>query len=313
MIHAQRLAIVTSLLTIVLIGVGTLVRATGSGLGCPDWPLCYGQVIPPDKQAAWIEVSHRFLAAIVGLLLIAVAVMAWKYYRHVPFITWLATATVPLVGFQGLLGAISVLRELPPEVVATHLVTAMIVLSAVIIVAVAMWMEDERHRDFAERIRAASRSTGSWALAGLGLLFVSFWIGAYMAQIGGATACQGWPLCNGRILPAANEQEITHMVHRYLSAGFLFFLVPAMVTAWRLRDRMGWAGPYVIALGVLFIVQVFVGALNVWFTFPDPLTISHTVLAACIWAVLTTGAALMYYRPYQVVYREALPPAGAPA
>ncbi len=313
MILAQRLAITTAILTVVLIGVGAFVRATGSGLGCPDWPLCHGQAVPPGHREAWIEFSHRFVAAIVGLLVIAVAVAAWRYYRHAPLITWLATATVPLVGFQGLLGAITVVRELPPEIVATHLVTAMLVLSCVVTVAVAMWLEDERHEAYAERARAVVRAPGAWALAGLGWLAVTFWVGGYMAESGAATACSGWPLCNGGVLPAADDQEITHMLHRYLAGGFVFIVVPAIVAAWRRRQVLGWAQPYALALGLLYAAQVLVGALNVWFTFPDPLTVAHTAIAGCIWGVLSTGAALGFYRPVRAPEARAAARAGAAA
>jgi len=310
---AQRLAILTAIMTVVLIGVGAFVRATGSGLGCPDWPLCHGQAVPPGHQEAWIEFSHRFVASIVGLLVIAVAAAAWKYYRHVPLIVWVATATVPLVGFQGLLGAITVVRELPPEIVATHLVTAMVVLACITLVAVAMWMEDERHRETVGRFREAARVPGAWALAGLGWLAVTFWVGGYMAESGASTACSGWPLCNGGVLPGADDQEITHMLHRYLAGAFVFFVVPALVTAWRRRDQLPWARPYVAALGGLYAMQVLVGALNVWYTFPDPLTVAHTAIAACIWGVLAAGAALGFYQPYRAAAARPLPRAEAPA
>ncbi len=314
MIVAQRLAILTAILTVVLIGVGAFVRATGSGLGCPDWPLCHGQAIPPGHQEAWIEFSHRFVASVVGVLVIAVAALAWKYYRHVPLVAWLATATVPLVGFQGLLGAITVVRELPPEVVATHLVTAMVVLSCIVVVAVGMWMEDERHRGFFERTRGAGRVPAGWALAGLGWLAVTFWVGGYMAESGAATACSGWPLCNGGVLPAADSQEVTHMLHRYLAGGFVFLVLPALVTAWRRRGGLPWAKPYALALGALYAAQVLVGALNVWYTFPDPLTVTHTAVAGCIWGVLSAGAALGFYEPYRAAAgARSLPRAEAPA
>ena len=310
---AQRLAFVTVFLTLVLIGVGVLVRATGSGLGCPDWPLCHGGAVPPGERTAIIEFSHRFVASIVGLLVIAVAVAAWKYYRHVPFIVWVATATVPLVGFQGLLGAITVVRELPPEVVATHLITAMIVLSCTVAVAVAMYLEDPGHRQQFDRAVEAPRQVGRWALLGAGWLIALMWVGGYMAESGASTACEGWPLCNGGILPASDDHEITHMLHRYLAAAFIVFVAPALVAAWRNRERIRWAVPFGTALGVLYVAQVLVGALNVWYTFPEPLTISHTVIASLIWFTLSAAIALTYYAPAAESHPNELRKAGAPA
>ena len=310
---AQRLAFVTVFLTLVLIGVGVLVRATGSGLGCPDWPLCHGGAVPPGERTAIIEFSHRFVASIVGLLVIAVAVAAWKYYRHVPFIVWVATATVPLVGFQGLLGAITVVRELPPEVVATHLITAMIVLSCTVAVAVAMYLEDPGHRQQFDRAVEAPRQVGRWALLGAGWLIALMWVGGYMAGSDAATACEGWLLCNGGILPRKNAHEIPHMLHRYLAAAFIVFVAPALVAAWRNRERIRWAVPFGTALGVLYVAQVLVGALNVWYTFPEPLTISHTVIASLIWFTLSAAIALTYYAPAAESHPNELRKAGAPA
>lgn len=309
---AQRLALLTAFLTLVLIGVGVYVRATGSGLGCPDWPTCHGQVVPPGHKEAWIEFSHRFVASIVGMLVIAVAVLSWKYYRHVPFIVWVATATVPLVGFQGILGAITVVRELPPEIVATHLVIAMVVLSCEIAVAVAMYLEDPEHETQLRKVVEGPRDVGRWALISIFWLAATFWIGGYMAESGAATACEGWPLCNGSVLPASDDQEITHMVHRYLAGAFIFLAIPLVLAAWRRRAELAWAQPLAIALGVLYVAQVLVGALNVWYTFPDELTVSHTVLAASIWFTLSAAVALTYYVPAAESRAHRLTKAGAP-
>jgi heme A synthase len=252
------------------------------------------------------------VASIVGVLVIAVAVLSWKFYRHVPFIAWVATATVPLVGFQGLLGAITVVRELPPEIVATHLVIAMTVLSCEIAVAVAMYLEDPDHGDQLQKVVEGPHDVGRWALLAIIWLTATFWIGGYMAESGAATACEGWPLCNGSVLPSSDDQEITHMVHRYLAGGFVFLAVPLVAVAWKRGGELAWARPLAIAFGVLYVAQVLAGALNVWYTFPDELTVSHTVLAASIWFTLSAAVALTYYVPASESRAHRLTKAGAP-
>ncbi|MGE3075802.1 MAG: heme A synthase [Dehalococcoidia bacterium] len=312
MTFAQRLAVATAFSTLVLIGVGVLVRATGSGLGCPDWPTCHGGAVPPGNRESLIEFSHRFVAMLVGFMVIGVAVCAWKYYRHVPFVVWLATLTVPLVGIQGLLGAITVVKELPPEIVATHLLTAMAVLTCEITVAVAMFVEDPRRKDNAE-IRTASRPIGQLAIVALVWLAAVMWIGGYMTESGAATACEGWPLCNGSVTPSSDDHEIVHMTHRYIAGALIFIIAPLVATAWRKKREVRWAGPFAIGLGALYIAQVTVGAVNVWMTFPDPLTISHTVIAATIWFTLAGAAALTFYAPAMAREQSPLRKAGAPA
>lgn len=309
---AQRLALTTCLATLFLIGVGAFVRASGSGLGCPDWPTCHGGVVPPGGKHSLIEFSHRFTGTVVGLLVIATAVAAWRAYRHAPLVTWGAIVAVPLVGFQGILGAITVLHELPPEIVATHLITAMLVLSVELGVYLGMYLEDPRHAGRLATLRTAPRSVGRLAVAAIAWLAALMWIGGYMAESGASAACSGWPLCNGSALPAADDQEITHMIHRYLAGLFILFVVPLVVIAWRQRRQLFWALPFAAALAVLYVAQVVVGALNVWFTFPDALAVAHTVIASGVWFTLATAVILTFYQPANV-RAEATLPAGATA
>ncbi|MBK6662979.1 MAG: COX15/CtaA family protein [Thermoflexaceae bacterium] len=300
---AQRLALVTSIATFILIGVGVYVRATGSGLGCPDWPTCHGDVVPisarDDHDKAIIEMVHRYFATMVGMLVIATAVAAWKWYRHVPFITRVATVAVPLVGFQGLLGALTVTMKLPPEIVASHLLTAMFVLTAEVAVFVAMYTNDPAHAGATARLlRPERRALGKKALFAIAWLAVTMWIGGYMTERGASTACTSWPACNGSaLLPGSDDHEIVHMAHRYLAAALLFLLIPVIREAWRQRENLAWSGYVAQAMLVLYIVQVVVGALNVWYTFPDPLTVSHTVIASGVWVSLATTVILSFYSP----------------
>ena len=300
--NAQRLAFATALTTVLLIGIGVYVRASGSGLGCPDWPTCHGGIVPPNDNTSLIEFSHRFVATIVGFMVVGTAFMAWRHYRHLPFTLWTAIAAVPLVGIQGLLGALTVVRELPPEVVATHLVTAMLVLACELAVAWSMWMEDPERRARVATIRTAvqRRAIAITAIVALGWLAGVMWVGGYMSESGATTACEGWPACNGSVLPAADDQEITHMAHRYIAGLFIFFIAAFIVVCWRNRDAVPWAPTLAVTTGALYVLQVMVGAFNVWYTFPDWLTVSHTVIASCIWFALSTAAVRGLYRPAAV-------------
>ena len=310
---AQRVALATALLTVVLIAIGAYVRATGSGLGCPDWPTCHGGAIPPNNRHSIIEYLHRFVASSVGLLVIATAVLAWKRYRHANFIVWTSIVAVPLVGFQGVLGAITVYRELPPEIVATHLVAAMVVLGFELAVYIAMYLEDPANSGRLEQLSGATQLPGKLAVAAIAWLAAVMWIGGYMAESGAATACEGWPLCNGGVLPANDDQEITHMIHRYLAGLLVFFIAAFVVVAWRRRGELFWAAPVAIATAVLYIAQVLVGAFNVWYAFPDWLTVSHTALAACVWFTLSIAVLFTFYSPVPAKERRPVSNAGVTA
>src|SRR5687768_15412567 len=131
MTRAQQLSIVTCVATYVLIVIGGIVRITDSGLGCPDWPLCHGQLVPPAEKAVLIEFSHRTAATIVGFLIITMGVLVWREYRD-RHIRALMLAAYPLLALQVILGGITVKRELEAEIVAIHHGTAMILLALLI-------------------------------------------------------------------------------------------------------------------------------------------------------------------------------------
>jgi len=138
----QRLAIGTTATTYFLILVGGLVRASGAGLGCPDWPRCFGSWIPPASAAdlppqfdpsqfnpalMWTEYLNRLLGVTVGFLILATAVSAWRHHRHQPRILWTTVAAFLLVGFEGWLGGRVVAHELAAWIVTAHLIVAIVI------------------------------------------------------------------------------------------------------------------------------------------------------------------------------------------
>src|SRR3990172_12631505 len=116
----QRFCLATCAVIFALIVLGGVARATDSGLGCPDWPRCHGSFIPKWEKHTLIEYSHRLTASVAGVMVFAVAIWAWKSYRHARSIFYPAAATVLLLLVQGGLGGLTVIRELPPEIVTVH-------------------------------------------------------------------------------------------------------------------------------------------------------------------------------------------------
>src|SRR3954447_2735174 len=124
----QALAVVAAAGTYLLIVFGAIVRVTGSGLGCPDWPTCHGQLVPPLETTAIIEYTHRLLGALVSPLILATTIGAWVWRRHQRAVLWPATALPILLAIQIGLGAVVVRLELPAMVVLVHLGFAMAIL-----------------------------------------------------------------------------------------------------------------------------------------------------------------------------------------
>ena len=137
MTRFQRLALATLVTTLALVTIGVIVRATDSGLGCPDWPLCHGQLIPPlDDAKAWIEWIHRSVAVVVGFEVLGLAILAIRDYRDRRSILWPSIAAVLLVGFQAWLGRETVRLGNSGESVTAHLAAAMSLVGLLVYVTV---------------------------------------------------------------------------------------------------------------------------------------------------------------------------------
>src|SRR5436309_16008318 len=111
----RRVSVLAAVFAYLQIALGGIVRVSGSGLGCPDWPLCQGRPYPPANLNAIIEYSHRTVGAITGVLIIATVVAAWAVFRtRRPAVAWLATASVIAVSVEGALGGLVVVSRLQP-------------------------------------------------------------------------------------------------------------------------------------------------------------------------------------------------------
>jgi cytochrome c oxidase assembly protein subunit 15 len=153
----QRLALFTTATTYFLILVGGLVRASGAGLGCPDWPRCFGSWIPPSSAAnlppqfdpslfnptlMWTEYLNRLLGVTVGFLILATVISAWRHHRREPRILWTMVAALLLTGFQGWLGGLVVAHDLAPWIVTVHMIVALVIVQLLLYATVRAWKKD---------------------------------------------------------------------------------------------------------------------------------------------------------------------------
>lgn len=253
-----RLAWTAAAFAYLLIILGAIVRITGSGMGCGEhWPLCNGRLLPPLDVPTMIEYGHRLAAAAVSALVTALAVYAWWLNRGsvAPYIA------LGLLLVQVLLGAVTVKLSLPPWTVILHLGTAMLLLATLIVIA--------KEGPVSPPARA-----GLFALA---LGFVTVLFGALTANMGAASACLGFPLCNGQLAPAGNYLQHVHWTHRVLAYALFGY---SLWWAVRTKRRGAW---WVVAL---VTVQVLVAAAMVLLALPQPLRAAHVAVGAAVWAAL---------------------------
>ena len=263
-----RLAWSAVVATYFLIVLGGIVRITGSGLGCGDeWPVCHGRLIPSFADIpTLIEWSHRLVAAIVATL---VAVLAgavwWTRRRQTATPSLLAYLALGLLIVQVLLGAVTVRLHLPPWTIVLHLGTAMLLFATLLVTA-----------------RGLAPGAGPGVLQGpaLGaavLVFVTVLAGALTANLGAATACIGFPLCNGQWVVLGNGLQFVQWSHRLLA-----YTTYAYLLAWALGTRHREA---LIVLGIATL-QIAIGAALVTHGLPPVAQAAHVAAGAALWAAV---------------------------
>src|SRR2546423_14778147 len=202
----RRVAFLTAFFAYLQIALGGVVRVTGSGLGCPDWPLCHGHPYPAADVHSVIEYSHRTVGTITGVLVIITVAAAWLLFRRArPLVAWLATASVVAIAAEGAVGGVVVVNELAAWLVLIHLGLAMLILGFLIATAVMSLPQTTGSAD-----RSVRRLTAVAAVATYGLLLSGSTVVASEAD----ASCHSWPLCgNGLAFDFAGANAFT-MLHR---------------------------------------------------------------------------------------------------
>jgi protoheme IX farnesyltransferase len=267
----RRLALLTAIATYLLIVVGAIVRSTGSGLGCPDWPLCYGQILPPNV-AALIESSHRWTAAFVSTVMLAMVAAAWVWARSIRHIVIPATAVPVLLALQITLGAWVVWLETPALVVMVHLSFAFVILAFVLWVNIAARVAANGGLALAadgpgSGARASRASLGGYWRLILALLVVTYLqlvVGGFTRALGAGWVCSGFPLCNGQLAPFGSSGLIDlQLTHRMLGMAVAVLIAWA---AWKTARTPGLPPAMVrvaYSLVVIVLAQITIGAVAV--------------------------------------------------
>jgi heme A synthase len=284
----RKLALSTFVATFVLIIVGGVVRVSDSRLGCGPagsgfhgWPFCNGDVVPGVDLNSIVEYTHRILAVIVGFMILALFVLAWKRYRHLRWATGLLLVGVAI---QGALGGVTVEENLEEAYVAAHLGLAMLLIGLMLyIVRSTRGVEPE---DGGPRLRLL----GGVAAA---LVLCTIVAGGYMAgtqnygradyQLGQGAhhACgKQFPACNGEFMPFGSAELVDiHLTHR----AFMYLASIAVIAFAVVALRRGVARRYAYGLLGLLAVQILVGALNVWLDEYELLILLHLALGTLLW------------------------------
>lgn len=317
-VRYRKLVGFTALITLVLIALGAYVRLSDAGLGCPDWPGCYGRLTPAQATApitaaetaqpggpvsmvkAWKEMGHRYLAMIVGALIAAIMLAAWRNRRAWNQSPLLPSVLSAAVIFQAALGAWTVTMLLKPAIVTAHL------LGGITILALLTWLYVRQRGSgkLGERI-ISTRGLRLLSIIAALVLFAQIVLGGWVSTNYAALACTDLPLCNGQWVPKMDTANAFHIIRPLgvgptgelltidaLRAIHWMHRVGAVITvfvlglfAWRLGKTSSGGKAAKMLLGLLG-VQVALGLSNVWFSLPLPVAVGHNAVAAMLFALM---------------------------
>ena len=272
-------ALLSLVVSFIQIALGGFVRASESGLGCPDWPLCHGKIIPPFEFHTLIEYSHRLNGSLLGILVAVLLILCIMRYRRDKQLMLANYAAFILVVSAGILGGITVITELAWWIRLIHLGIAQF-LAACLMYITYKFAFDNLSNDYSylNPIRA-----WKWKkILCVSLVFLLIVSGSYMVGIGASSSCSSWPLCKGLSIPDGMSYQV-HMGHRYISVVTLAFVgyisIELMIHAKgnKLIKRVTHS-----ALGLLGI-QIILGAVTVWSGFSSHMKVTHLSVATLVW------------------------------
>ena len=277
--------------TIGLVVIGVIVRATDSGMGCPDWPLCYGQIIPPTTDSgdviaykAWLEWIHRAIAAVIGLIVLAVVALALRNLKDRRSLQGASIALLALVLFQAWLGRQTVLESNSGASVTAHLASAMA------FVGLQVWVL--ARSGYAETLGGIRRASGSVVapIVAAGAIYALLLFGSNVTGTDTGLLYPDWPLMGGTLFPPITELSTPMILHRYATAIVALILISALWIVRREKGSPARVRQLLTYAAAVFAVQCVIGAVQI-FTKLAPWTQTlHVALATVIW-ILTVGAA----------------------
>jgi cytochrome c oxidase assembly protein subunit 15 len=292
----RTLALTAVGLAFIVVVAGAYVRLSDAGLGCPDWPLCYGQPVPSDiadgdaLAKAWKEMGHRYLAGTLGALILVLSFWSWKARRS----RWLVSSILALVLFQATLGAWTVTMLLKPAIVTAHLLGGMAILGALAWLALSLSPSPSLSKGSAVR---------GPAVIALAVLAIQIALGGWVSSNYAALACPDLPLCLGRAVPPMDFGNAFHVLRELgqtpqgelLSRDALtaihwahrvFALVAVAVIGWAAYRATRFSRILAVLIAALLAAQFSIGVANVIVSRPLALAAAHNAGAALLLVAL---------------------------
>ncbi len=277
--------LVASLLgALIQIAMGGAVRVTGSGDGCPDWPTCFGNWLPPLEYHALMEYTHRAIGVFVGAMIVLAVLRVWLKHRGETSVVRTSTAGLVAVSITGGIGGAVVLSELDPALRTLHLMLAE---SVLLLLAHALIASMFARTSISSEV--LPRRMLYVALAGSAMTLIALLSGSYAVWRGAGAVCPAWPLCGGSVIPQY-ELVWIHVAHRVIALLSVFPVLWAAHLAMKIKSDVGALAPSLrlmrwmgIAISAIVVLQILLGAANPWTGFTDWARVSHLAVASVQW------------------------------
>ena len=306
------LVLIGALLALGVVALGAYVRLTDAGLGCPDWPGCYGTLTVPQSKAAidiaqtayhtnnlvvgkaWREMIHRYFAGTLGLIVLAIFVLGWINKRNLKCSPWTSSFLLVLISFQAMLGMWTVTMLLKPAIVSSHLIGGMTTLGILV------WIAHRHWGHFSASIVKSTPLRLTIRIALLVLLMQIF-LGGWTSSNYAALACTDFPTCHGEWLPDMDFGTAFHWVRELGQTAAGLPLELSAFTAIQWTHRLGALITFIylstlavmliknerlktfgIVLLALLLVQISLGIGNLVLHLPLALAVGHNMGAALL-------------------------------
>lgn len=307
-----------AVLALGVVALGAYVRLTDAGLGCPDWPGCYGTLTVPQSEAAiasaqtaypsntivvgkaWREMIHRYFAGTLGLIVLAIFVLGWTAKREIKCSPWTPSFLLVLIAFQAMLGMWTVTMLLKPAIVSAHLIGGMTTL------ALLTWLAHRHWGHFSSTIVKSNRLRIAIRFALL-ILVIQIFLGGWTSTNYAALACTDFPTCHGVWMPEMDFKDAFHMVRELGQGANGGALTLASITAIQWTHRLGALITFIylgilafnilkywqlkrLGLILLFVlcVQISLGIANLVLHLPLVLAVAHNFTAGLLVIILVT-------------------------
>lgn len=312
-----KISLSACILAFLVIVLGAYVRLSDAGLGCPDWPGCYGQITAPDEAEeitkaqvaysithidsgkAWKEMVHRYFAATLGLLILIMAYIAWRNRANENQPVFLPILLMALVIFQGLLGMWTVTLLLKPSIVTLHLLTGLLTLSLLFWLVLKQLQLQKNLNEY-----VPNKALRQWAKVGLLILAIQIFLGGWTSTNYAALYCIDFPTCQGEWVPDLEFNEAyhffresginyeggvlshqagvtVHFMHR-LGALVTLIVISSLVITLLIKEKKSAIKKISLVILALLLLQVSLGIANVLLLLPLPVAVSHNAIAVAL-------------------------------